>query len=113
MKTTYITTLKVVSNPFLRSSKVPRLFLAQLPANEHKNIKIVSENLPRNSISPALLEIGFKDGKSLKYSWANETAPTKAEEKPKKAERGRSLQDVVEEIERHWRVTSRQEELNS
>lgn len=84
--------------------------MAQLPANAHKTMKIVTQLLPRTSMQPATLEIEFKDKKSLKYSWANETKPVIAGEKVTKAERA-SLAEIVEQVNQHARITGRAEEL--
>lgn len=108
MITTYLTSLKVAFNPFLATSKVPRLFLTLLPPEAHKTIKISATQYPRTSKAPALLELGLKDGKTLKYTWEAE-APD-AEGKARKTKRV-GLNDVVEEVNRHARGLARKEEL--
>ena len=110
MITTYLTTLKTAFNPFQVNSRVPRLFLNLLPPAAHKTIKVTTAQLPRSSTAPATLEIGLKDGKTMSYSWATETAPA-TEGKAQKVKRV-SLQDIVEEVNRHARALDRKEELS-
>ncbi|KIW56262.1 hypothetical protein PV05_04935 [Exophiala xenobiotica] len=110
MITTYITSLKTAFNPFQAASKVPRLFLNALPAEAHKTIKISTTQFPRTSTAPAILELGFKDGKTLKYSWAADALEnTGAKEKNSK---GVDLQEIVEEVNRHARASDRKAELS-
>jgi large subunit ribosomal protein L53 len=110
MITTYITSLRAAFNPFQATSKVPRLFLNALPAEAHKTIKISATQFPRTSAAPAILELGFKDGKTLKYSWAADALDNTAT-KEKKTERV-SLQEIVEEVNRHARASDRKAELS-
>jgi large subunit ribosomal protein L53 len=118
MITTYLTSLKATFNPFAASSKIPRLFLTQLPANAHKTIQIKSTPLPRGSTGPSTLELGFKDGKVVKYSWggpitAIEDGSGKAVQKGRKTGGEKvTLQDIVEEVDRHAKGLARKEELN-
>ncbi|ETI26308.1 hypothetical protein G647_03085 [Cladophialophora carrionii CBS 160.54] len=93
MITTYLTSLKATFNPFSPSSKIPRLFLTLLPANAHKTLQIKSQALPRHSPEPSTLELGFKDGKKGMGEKV-------------------SLQDIVEEVNRHARGLARKEELS-
>lgn len=113
MITTYLSTLKIAFNPFAASSKVPRLFLTLLPADLHKRVKISSTALPRTSRDPSILELGFTDGKVLKYSWA-EVGGSKLVETGNGNGNGKrvSLKDIVEEVDRHARGLSRKEELS-
>lgn len=99
MKVTHVTTLTTQLNPFSRTSKVPRLILALLPPNAHKSIKIKTTQLPRNSKLPALLELGFKDGKTMKWEWSESE------------EKSAGVVDIVTEANRHTRMLSRKEEL--
>jgi large subunit ribosomal protein L53 len=107
MKTTYLTQLSCAFNPFSRTAIVPRLFLGMLPANAHKTIQIKTTQLPRNATQPAFLELGFKDGKKMKYEWKEMTHEEfqNAEQKPA------TIHDVVAEVDRHARITGRKEEL--
>ncbi|EXJ87067.1 hypothetical protein A1O3_04025 [Capronia epimyces CBS 606.96] len=108
MITTYVTSLKVAFNPFLATSKVPRLFLTLLPPEAHKTIKITTAQFPRTSTASALLELGFKDGKTMKYTWEIESSS--AEDKTTKTKKV-GLNDIVEEVNRHARGLARKEEL--
>ena len=109
MKTRYLTSLTTAFNPFSVTGKVPRLFLNLLPANAHKSIAIKTTQLPRTSKQPASLVLGFKDGKTMTYTWAEKSETEGvAGGKPQEIV---SLQDVVQEVERHARMTGRKEEL--
>jgi large subunit ribosomal protein L53 len=116
MITTYLTTLKATFNPFSPSSKIPRLFLTLLPANAHKSLQIKSQALPRHSPEPSTLELGFKDGKTVKYSWGGKAAEAEQTTASVTAKKGTgekvSLQDIVEEVNRHARGLARKEELS-
>lgn len=108
MKTAYLTHLTLAYNPFLRTSKVPRLFLTLLSPKAHKSIQIKSTQYPRASTQPAFLELGFKDGKKLRYEWS-EQGLQQGQEKDK--EKIVKLEDVVYEVDRHARILGRKEEL--
>ena len=118
MITTYLTSLKTTFNPFSPSSKIPRLFLTVLPANTHKALQIKSTPLPRHSTEPSTLELGFKDGRVVKYSWGGSPAPVEGTQgiapvKGKKAGGEKvTLQDIIDEVNRHARVSARKEELS-
>jgi large subunit ribosomal protein L53 len=106
MKTTYLTHLTLAYNPFLRTSKVPRLFLTMLSPSAHKAIQIKSTQYPRTSTQPAFLELTFKDGKKTRYEWRIEEY-----EEGKDKSRIVKLEDVVYEVERHARIAGRREDL--
>lgn len=107
MKTAYLTTLNAAFNPFSRTAIVPRLFLSLLPANVHKTVQIKTTQLPRTATQPASLELRFKDGKTMKYSWPEMSKEqlAAAEDKPAR------IEDIVAEVNRHARIASRKEEL--
>jgi len=105
MKTTYLTTLTTSFNPFSRTSSVPRLFLQLLPTKAHKDVKITQTGLPRTSTHPATLQLGFKDGKTMSFSWAERVKGAEKQETTQ-------LSDIVEEVERHARIVGRKEELS-
>jgi large subunit ribosomal protein L53 len=114
MITTYLASLKTTFNPFSTSSKIPRLLINLLPASAHKTIQIKSTALPRGSTEPATLEVAFKDGKILKYSWTHVAKP---KEKDASMANGKlaektTLQDIVDEVNRHARIAIRKEELS-
>jgi large subunit ribosomal protein L53 len=111
MKTAYLTSLTTAFNPFSQTAKVPRLFLNLLPPAAHRSIQIKNTQLPRTSTQPAFLELGFKDGKKLKYEWSEEDFK-KADGPEAKKKKVAKLQDVVEEVDRHARITGRKEDLN-
>lgn len=113
MRTTYLTTVLASFNPFQHSGAVPRLFLGLLPPRAHRDMKITSKVLPRSSQTPATLELGFKDGKSMKWTWPERTKAEKNEIAATKSdERVVSLQEIVEEVNRHARILGRKEELD-
>lgn len=112
MRTTYLTSLNTSFNPFSPTSHVPRLFLQLLPAKAHRDIKISQSVLPRSSPQPAQLELGFKDGKKMKFSWVEQAKARTAGAEQQKAEKQVQLSDIVEEVERHARVLGRKEELS-
>lgn len=113
MKTAYLTTLNVTFNPFLRSGKVPRLFLSMIPPAAYKTMQIKTTQLPRDSTKPARLELGFKDGKMLKYTWEERAKHPKKEvvEGEPEEQKATSLQDIINEVDRHARIQQRKEDL--
>jgi hypothetical protein len=115
MKITYLTHLTTSFNAFSLTSRVPRLFLNSLPPNAHRAIQIKNVPLPRSSPTPAFLELTFKDGKKMRYEWTEDDvkkveAGTLAAKKQKKVA---SLQNVIDEVDRHARMAGRKEELNA
>jgi large subunit ribosomal protein L53 len=116
MITTYLTSLRATFNPFSASSKIPRLFLTSLSATAGKTIKITSVALPRTSIAPSTLELEFKDGKNVKYSWGGTEVVAKGSEGMKDGKKARggekvTLADIIEEVDRHAKALGRKEEL--
>jgi len=111
MRTTYLTSLRTAFNPFSRTSHVPRLFLQLLPVNAHKSIKITQSVLPRTTKNPATLELGFKDGKTMTFSWVERVKGQQTFAADGKEEKPTQLADIVEEVERHARILGRKEEL--
>ena len=110
MKTKYLTSLSLSFNPFSRTGKVPRLFLTMLPPAAHKSVHIKQTQQPRSSTLPAFLELGFKDGKKMKWEWLEDDVAggLDANGKEKKITK---LEDVVGEVDRHARILGRKEEL--
>ena len=106
MKTSYLTSLTARFNPFTPSSKVPRLVLSLLGPSAQKTIKITTTQLPRSSAETSILELGFKDGKMMKWTWGERVA-----EGGRKKEQA-SIKDIEEEVDRHARVLKRKEELS-
>ena len=105
MKTAYLTTLTTRFNPFTPSAKVPRLVLSLLGPSAQKTVKINTTQLPRSSSEPSILELGFKDGKTMKWTWGEQVS----EGGKRKEQTG--IKDIVEEVDRHARVLKRKEEL--
>ena len=64
MMTRFITEVSTNFNPFRKTGKLCRTFLAHLPANARQNMKINTQVLPRDSKIPCLLKLAFS--KSLK-----------------------------------------------
>ena len=113
MKTAYLTQLTTSFNPFSMTSRVPRLFLTNLPPNAHRVMQIKNVLLPKESKAPAVLELGFKDGKKMRYEWSEEDVRKHAPGSPeaKKQNKVASLKNVIEEVDRHARMTARKDEL--
>ncbi|KAH8792682.1 39S ribosomal protein L53/MRP-L53-domain-containing protein [Hyaloscypha finlandica] len=95
MITRFITEVSTTFNPFLPRAKTARLFLSFLPPNARQTMKIDTKLLPRTSRDPSFIKLKFKDGKQMKLD----------------AEK-LGIKGVVEEVDRHSRILSRQEELN-
>jgi hypothetical protein len=68
-KTTHLTSFATFFNPFARHAKTPRLVLSLLPPAALSSVKVTVKQLPRSNNDPSTLEIGFKDGKVLKYQF--------------------------------------------
>lgn len=94
MITRFLTEVNTKFNPFTRTAKTARNFLALLPPNARAEMKINAKMLPRTSKDPTTLDLKFKDGKEMKLDL----------EKLK-------IRDVEEEVNRHSRLLARQEEL--
>jgi large subunit ribosomal protein L53 len=113
MITRFITEVSTTFNPFLPRAKTARLFLSFLPPNARQTMKIDTKLLPRTSRDPSFIKLKFsklylkpparflpdtgiaEDGKQMKLD----------------AEK-LGIKGVVEEVDRHSRILSRQEELN-
>lgn len=95
MITRFLTEVSTVFNPFSPKAKTARLFLSFLPPNARQSMKIDTRLLPRTSRDKSFVAVKFKDGKEMKLD----------------AEK-LGIKGVVEEVDRHSRILSRQEELN-
>ncbi|KAG4426612.1 hypothetical protein IFR04_000043 [Cadophora malorum] len=95
MITRFLTEVSTVFNPFSPKAKTARLFLSFLPPNARQSMKIDTKLLPRTSRDKSFVAVKFKDGKEMKLD----------------AEK-LGIKGVVEEVDRHSRILSRQEELN-
>lgn len=111
MKTNYLTTLSTTFNPFSRTAIVPRLFLQLLPPKAHNTIKIERKVLPKTSTAPAKLDLGFKDGQKMTFTWAERQSGLTREAANMKEDKPVLLSDIVDAVDRHARVLSRKEEL--
>lgn len=105
MKTSHITSLTTRFNPFTRSSKVPRLVLSLIGPSAHNTVKINTTQLPKSSAEPSSLELGFKDGKTMKWAWDVQGTEVGRQEQA-------GIKDIVDEVDRHARVLKRKEELS-
>lgn len=114
MKTTYLTSLSTTLSPFSPHAKTARLILTLLGPQARGRIAIKTTLLPRSEAltAPATLEMGFKDGKTMKWTWSPRGRGKEGEEeKKKKKEEEAKMGDVIEEVERHYRGLARKEEL--
>lgn len=113
MKTTYLTSLSTTLCPFSRHGKTPRLILSLLPPQARTRIAIKTTLLPRSvgAGSPATLEMGFKDGKKMRWEWRPMVEEAGVEERRRQREEEARVKDVVGEVERHHRELARKEEL--
>jgi large subunit ribosomal protein L53 len=119
MKTKYLTSLTTTLSPFSPHAKTPRLILSLLPADARTRIAIKTTLLSRAAAltQPATLEMAFKDGRVMKWTWSPrvrgkvggeaEMVAAKQRQRPEEAK----VADVVEEVERHYRGLVRVEEL--
>ncbi|RKF62753.1 54S ribosomal protein L44, mitochondrial [Erysiphe neolycopersici] len=94
MITKFLTEVKSTFNPFSVKAKPARLFLAFLPPNARKTMKIETKLLPKESTESSHLYLKFKDGLELDL-------------KPDVL----GLQGIFEEVDRHSRIMLRKEEL--
>ena len=68
MITKHITDICTKFNPFKKSAKTCRVFLAHLPANARLNMRIYSKVLPRTSREKSELKLKFSMfGKMIRY----------------------------------------------
>jgi large subunit ribosomal protein L53 len=120
MKTKYLTSLTTTLSPFSPHAKTPRLILSLLPADARTRIAIKTTLLPRAAAltQPATLEMAFKDGRVMKWTWSprvrgkvgGEAEMGTAKQQRQRPEEAK-VADVVEEVERHYRGLVRVEEL--
>ncbi|KAK7545654.1 hypothetical protein IWX49DRAFT_497886 [Phyllosticta citricarpa] len=95
MITRYLTDVSLKFNPFSKTGKVARNFLALLPPNARADgMKIDAKLLPRYSKDDTPLSLRFKDGKEMKLDLSK-----------------LKIRDVQEEVNRHSRGLARAEEL--
>ncbi|KAH8657641.1 mitochondrial ribosomal protein L44 [Tricladium varicosporioides] len=94
MITRFITEVSTVFNPFSPKAKTARLFLSFLPPDARQTMKVSTKLLPRISKDPSFVQLKFRDGKEMKLDTEK-----------------LGIKGVMEEVDRHSRILSRQEEL--
>ncbi|KAK8181611.1 39S ribosomal protein L53/MRP-L53-domain-containing protein [Phyllosticta capitalensis] len=95
MITRYLTEVSMKFNPFSKTGKVARNFLALLPPNARADgMKIDAKLLPRYSKDDTPLRLKFKDGKEMDLDISK-----------------LQIRDVQEEVNRHSRMLARADEL--
>jgi large subunit ribosomal protein L53 len=116
MITRFITEVSTAFNPFLPRAKTARLFLSFLPPNARQIMKIDTKLLPKSSRDPSFIQLKFSklhqdQGMALQYVFSNIVLAEDGKQMKLDAE-NLGIKGVVEEVDRHSRVLSRQEELN-
>ena len=114
MITKFISEVSTRFNPFTATAKTARSFLAILPPNARKNMKVNVQLLPRTSPDPARsqvqyvvsLPIGQREGINLADAFATEDGKQMDFDLDKL-----KIRDITEDVNRHSRVLGRQEEL--
>lgn len=94
MITKFITEVSIQFNAFKKSGKTCRIFLASLPADVRRTVKITTRPLPRESDQPSHLHLKFKDGKEMNLDTEKI-----------------GIKDIMEEVDRHSRVLKRKADL--
>ncbi len=74
MITRFITSVSTSFNPFSRSAKTARSFLAHLPPNARQTMAINTKLLPRDTKDKAVLQLKFSESQLLSSSWASRVA---------------------------------------
>ena len=114
MITRFITSVRTAFNPFTRSGKTARTFLALLPPDARHSMKIEAQTLPRTLQTPASL--------GLSFSACSRSDPASSTALMDTAEDGKEMnldleklkiKDVMEEVDRHSRLLRRQEDLSA
>ncbi|KAJ8098331.1 hypothetical protein POJ06DRAFT_149568 [Lipomyces tetrasporus] len=95
MMTKYFTSAIVRFDPLSRR-KTARIFLARIPPTTRNLIKIRTEFLGRSSTNKPLISVTFRDGKTIELDPCKE-----------------SIDDVIEQLDRHSRTLHLQEQMNS
>ncbi|TVY24998.1 54S ribosomal protein, mitochondrial [Lachnellula hyalina] len=103
----FITEVSTVFNPFSPKAKTARLFLSFLPPNARQTMKINTKLLPRMSKEPSFVELKF----SKSPSFSMMLAPVEDGMQMKLDAEKLGIKGVIEEVDRHSRILSRQEEL--
>lgn len=112
MITRFITEVSTSFNPFLPRAKTARLFLSFLPPNARQTMKIDTKLLPRASRDPSFIQLKFSKLQSRGTSRSFLTAVAEDGKQMKLDAEKLGIKGVVEEVDRHSRILSREEELN-
>ncbi|KAF4631272.1 hypothetical protein G7Y89_g6857 [Cudoniella acicularis] len=116
MITRFITEVSTVFNPFSPKAKTARLFLSFLPPNARQTMKVSTKLLPRVSKDPSFVQLKFStnsyisDQQRIMYKSADDSFLEDGKEMKLDAEK-LGIKGVIEEVDRHSRILSRQEEL--
>ena len=111
MITKFITEVSTTFNPFLPRAKTARLFLSFLPPNARQTMKVYTKLLPRASRDPSFIQLKFSK-LDLRSCRSFLTAIAEDGKQMKLDAEKLGIKGVVEEVDRHSRILSRQEELN-
>ena len=117
MITKHITEVTTRFNPFTRSSKTCRVFLAHLPANARSTMKINTTVLGRESQEPSLLKLKFstcfvpRRHIPLQLILADQTFLIEDGKEMQMDIEKLKINDVAEEVDRHSRALNRQADL--
>jgi large subunit ribosomal protein L53 len=111
MITKFITEVSTTFNPFLPRAKTARLFLSFLPPNARQTMKVDTKLLPRASRDPSFIQLKFSK-LDLRSRRSFLTAIAEDGKQMKLDAEKLGIKGVVEEVDRHSRILSRQEELN-
>jgi len=111
MITKFITEVSTTFNPFLPRAKTARLFLSFLPPNARQTMKVDTKLLPRASRDPSFIQLKFSK-LDLRSCRSFLTAIAEDGKQMKLDAEKLGIKGVVEEVDRHSRILSRQEELN-
>ncbi|TVY60666.1 54S ribosomal protein L44 [Lachnellula suecica] len=122
MITRFLTEVSTVFNPFSPKAKTARLFLSFLPSNARQTIKINTKMLPKISREPSFVELKFSKKSPPSYArpsavlslmggWLTMGHFIEDGKQMKLDAEKLGIKGVVEEVDRHSRILSRQEEL--
>ncbi|TVY59175.1 54S ribosomal protein L44, mitochondrial [Lachnellula cervina] len=111
----FITEVSTVFNPFSPKAKTARLFLSFLPPNARQTMKITTKLLPRTSKDPSFVELKFSKSplffSTVLHEEGSNTALVEDGMQMKLDAEKLGVKGVIEEVDRHSRMLSRQEEL--
>src|SRR5437762_4543942 len=111
MITRFITNVSTKFNPFSKCSKTIRSFLAMLPATAQRTMKINTTILPKLSNEASILHLKFSMYSPGKPSYTGSVLKAFPIEDGKEMTldaENMGIKDVMEEVNRHSRILSRQ-----